>query len=157
LKVRPSPFSLDKTSSLNQPISGVEGFIHVASPLGGLSDLQTALNIGRNAGLSALKACANTPSIKRFVNTSSSTAATLPKPHLNHDIRVDEKSYNDEAVEKAKTEEGVQKGLFIYAAMKSETEKAMWKWVEENKPSFVFNSIVSCSCLPDISRECIGA
>ncbi len=31
----------------------------------------------------------------------------------------------------------------MYAIMKTETEKRMWKWVEENKPSFRFNTIVS--------------
>jgi hypothetical protein len=127
-------------------LPGVEGFIHVASPLGGIFDLEAALDIGRNAGINALKACANSPSVKRFVNTSSSLAATLPKPHLAFDAYINNNAYNEEALEKARTEEGVQKGLFIYAAMKSETEKAMWKWVEENKPGFVFNSIVSRIC-----------
>jgi hypothetical protein len=27
--------------------------------------------------------------------------------------------------------------------MKSETEKEMWKWVKQNRPGFVMNSVVS--------------
>jgi hypothetical protein len=34
-------------------------------------------------------------------------------------------------------------GLFVYAAMKTETEKAMMRWMEENQPSFVLNRVVS--------------
>jgi nucleoside-diphosphate-sugar epimerase len=123
--------------------SGTEGFIHLASPVGGIQDLNLALDIGRAAGLSALKACAKTPSVTRFVNTSSSAAATMPKPHLDHDFIIDEKSFNDEALQRAKSEDTPTKVFLIYASMKSETEKAMWKWVAENKPGFVLNSIVS--------------
>ncbi|KAH8732604.1 hypothetical protein GQ44DRAFT_755094 [Phaeosphaeriaceae sp. PMI808] len=123
-------------------VEGAEGFIHVASPIGGIDDLDLALKIGRDAGINALEACAKTPSIKRFVNTSSSFAATLPKPDLNHDFVIDEKTYNDDAFEEARNNPSQKKGFLIYAAMKSETEKAMWKWVEQKKPGFVMNSIL---------------
>jgi hypothetical protein len=113
--------------------------------VGGITDLHLALDIGKRAGLNALKACAKTPSVKRFVNTSSSVAVTLPKVGLDHDFLVDESTYNDEAVELAKVNETRKKGFLVYAAMKSETEKAMWAWMKENKPGFVLNSIVSTS------------
>ena len=92
-----------------------------------------------NGALNALKACAKTPSVKRFVFTSSSLAATLPKPNV--EFSIDTSSYNEEAVEIAR-EEPTRKGLFIYAAMKTETEKAVWKWMQENKPGLVLNTIV---------------
>jgi hypothetical protein len=119
--------------------SGIEGFIHVASPLGGFSDVETAVSIGVSGGLNALKACAKTSSIKRFVSTSSSLAATFPDPNVEFSINED--SYNDEAMQVLKKEPN-KKGLYIYAAMKTETEKAMWQWMEEHKPGFVFNAIV---------------
>jgi nucleoside-diphosphate-sugar epimerase len=118
---------------------GVDGFIHIASPLGGFSDVETAVSIGVNGGLNALKACAKTSSIKRFVFTSSSLAATFPNPDV--EFSINEKSYNDEAMQILKKEPN-KKGLYIYAAMKTETEKAMWKWMEENNPGFVLNTIV---------------
>jgi hypothetical protein len=114
--------------------SGVEAFIHIVSPLGGFSNVETAVLISVSGGLNALKACAKTPSIERFVLTSSSLAATFPKPSVESSI--DEKSYNDEAMEVLRKESN-QKGLYIYAVMKTEIEKAMWKWMEENKPEFV--------------------
>lgn len=110
--------------------------------MGGITDLQEALKIGEKAGLNALKACAKNRSVKRFVNTSSSLAVTFPKPREDHDVLVDKHSYNDEALKIAEFDESPMKGLFVYAAMKTETEKQMWKWVEENKPGFVMNTIV---------------
>jgi hypothetical protein len=89
-----------------------------------------------------LSACAKSPSVKRFVNTSSSTAASLAKPDLGHELLLDESSYNDEALELAKVDETKGKGFLIYAAMKSETEKAMWEWMKDNKPGFVMNTVV---------------
>ena len=87
------------------------------------------------------------------MNTSSSVAATMPKPHLDHDFIIDDNTFNDEALQRAKSEDTPMKGLLIYASMKSETEKAMWKWVDENKPEFVLNCIVS-SILPCESEKC---
>ncbi|KAJ4377878.1 hypothetical protein N0V83_000708 [Neocucurbitaria cava] len=120
-------------------LEGIDGFIHVASPLGGFSEPDSAISIGISGALNALKASAKTASVKRFVYTSSSLAATLPKPNVKFSI--DTNSYNEEAVEIVK-KEPTKKGLFIYAAMKTETEKAMWKWMKETNPHFVLNTIL---------------
>ncbi|CAO2647881.1 Nn.00g088030.m01.CDS01 [Neocucurbitaria sp. VM-36] len=120
-------------------LDDISGFIHVASPLGGFSDPDAAIALGVNSALNALQACAKTPSVKRFVFTSSAIAATLPKPNVEFSINTN--SYNEEAVEIVK-KEPTKKGLFIYAAMKTETEKAIWKWMQENKPGFVLNTVL---------------
>lgn len=119
---------------------GVQGFIHVASPLGDFADVDSAITIGVSGGLNALKACAKTASITRFVFTSSSLAATFPKADV--EFAINGNSYNDEALQVMR-EDPTRPGLFKYAAMKSETEKAMWKWMQENKPEFTLNTIVS--------------
>ena len=120
-------------------IAGIEGFVHVASPLDGISDVDEAIKIAVNGALNALKSCAKTASCKRFVFTSSSIAATFPRPNV--DFSIDETSYNNEAMEILSKEPG-KEGLFVYAALKTETEKAVWKWTKENKPEFVVNTIV---------------
>jgi nucleoside-diphosphate-sugar epimerase len=95
--------------------------------------------------LNALKAAAKEPNLTRFVFTSSSIAATFPQ--TNVDYSIDETSYNEVAIQKGwnhpKDEPEILKGLYIYAAIKTETEKALWKWLKENKPGFVFNAVVS--------------
>jgi hypothetical protein len=55
---------------------------------------------------------------------------------------MDASTYNDEAFEQAKADRGRTRGFVVYAAMKTETERAMWQWVKEKKPGFVMNSIV---------------
>ncbi|KAG9192895.1 hypothetical protein G6011_11629 [Alternaria panax] len=123
----------------NNVVNGIEGFIHVASPIGGILGHNIAISIAVNAGLNALKACAKIPLCKGFVFTSSSLAATFPHPNVKFPI--DENTYNDEALRILEKEPG-KPGLFVYAAMKTETEKAMMRWMEENKPSFVFNRVL---------------
>jgi nucleoside-diphosphate-sugar epimerase len=102
--------------------------------------IPTAINVGLNA----LKAAAKTPSITRVVYTSSSLAATFPSNGVKKVL--DQNSYNEEGARKGwkhpEDESDETKGLYIYAALKTEAEKACWKWVNENKPSFVFNSVV---------------
>lgn len=123
---------------------GTSGFIHVASPLSG-TDPNITIPTAVNGGLNAVKACAKEPGITRVVFTSSSIASTFPKPNV--EFSIDESSYNEVGIEKGwnhpKDEPEYLKGLYMYAALKTETEKALWKWVEEHKPGFVFNSVVS--------------
>ena len=98
-----------------------------------------------NVGLNALKAAAKTSSVTRVVYTSSSLASTFPSNGVKKVL--DQNSYNEEGIRKGwkhpEDEPDNTKGLNIYAALKTEAEKACWKWLEENKPDFVFNSVVS--------------
>ncbi|KAL2281298.1 hypothetical protein FJTKL_11720 [Diaporthe vaccinii] len=70
--------------------------------------------------------------MKRFVYTSSSTAATFPKP--GEVFSVTAESWNDEAVEKD--------AFVVYAANKTESERAVWKWARETEPEFVINTVL---------------
>ncbi|KAF1920855.1 hypothetical protein BDU57DRAFT_439480 [Ampelomyces quisqualis] len=123
-------------------LEGIEGFIHLAAPVGTVSDLNVGLYLGRRAGLNALEACAKAPSVKRFVNTSSSTAAAFSNPGLNEELRIDETTYNDAAADMAKVAEPRSNAFLVYAAMKADSEKTMWQWMKDNKPDLVMNSIL---------------
>ena len=94
-----------------------------------------------------MKACAKESSITRFVYTSSSVAATFPKPDTRFEITVD--SYNEEGLSKGwkhpEDEPDSFRNWYVYAALKTETEKRLWQWMKEEKRSFVFNSIVNSS------------
>jgi nucleoside-diphosphate-sugar epimerase len=128
-----------KTSKLTRR-SGIGGFIHVAAPISESADVELGISIAVKGALNALEACAKTPSCKRFVFTSSSVAVTLP--HTDVEFSVDETTYNDETLKLAR-EKGAGAGLLGYVAMKTESEKQVWKWMQENKPGFTINSIVS--------------
>ena len=86
-----------------------------------------AINRAIDGALNALEACTKRrSSIKRFVYTSSSFAATQPKPNVRFSIAVD--SYNDEAVQRA--HQPNPDGETVYAASKVLTERALVNYVE---------------------------
>jgi hypothetical protein len=81
------------------------------------------------------------PSIKRFVLTSSAWAAACPKPNLKFSITG--KDWNEQAIADAWAEVQPQSnGMTIFMAGKTEAEKAAWKFIEEKKPNFAFNTIL---------------
>lgn len=90
--------------------------------------------------LSILKAASKISSVKRFVYTSSSTAATAPQP--NKELTITENTWNESDVEKAWAPPpyDLSRGYIVYSAGKMQAEQAMWKFVKEEKPSFVFNT-----------------
>jgi nucleoside-diphosphate-sugar epimerase len=53
-------------------------------------------------------------------------------------------TWNDAAVEAAwsKDTPAEQKPYNVYAASKTESERAAWKWFKERKPGFAFNTIL---------------
>lgn len=90
----------------------------------------------------SLAAAAATPTLKRFVQTSSSSAApyeTSPPPDA---VYPDE--YNTRAVEQALAPPpyGPDRIIAVYAASKVLQEKEVWKFVAEQKPHFVANTVL---------------
>jgi nucleoside-diphosphate-sugar epimerase len=98
--------------------------------MNGAAGASAAISTGVSGGLNALKACAKTPSVQRFVFTSSSIAATFAKPNV--DYSVTEESFNEDALSRVRDDPQAD-GLLIYAAVKTATEKAMW---EGKQPAF---------------------
>ncbi|KAF2444992.1 aldehyde reductase [Karstenula rhodostoma CBS 690.94] len=124
-------------------VKGTSGIIHVASPLSG-ADPESTIPIGISAALNALSAAAKTPSITRVVYTSSSIAATFPTYSAPKPL--DQSSWNEEGIAKGwqhpADEPASRKGLYIYAALKASSEKTCWKFMHEEKPGFVLNTVL---------------
>jgi nucleoside-diphosphate-sugar epimerase len=117
--------------------------IHIASPISGKAP-EEIIPTAVTGALNALKAAAKESSVKRVVITSSSLAATMPKPNV--EFSISEESFNDEAVQKAwnfpEGEDPSLRGIYLYGASKTQAEKESWRWVRENRPKFVFNTVV---------------
>lgn len=82
--------------------------------------------------VNALKAAA-AADIKRFVLTSSSTAAASPQP--DKVFNIDAETWNNDAVKAAWAPppyEGVQRKLDVYSASKTEGERAAWDFVRND-------------------------
>ena len=92
---------------------------------------------------SALLAAAKTASVTRFVYTSSSTAASAPKPDVK--FRMDSSTWNQEAIDRAWAPppyEGAERSWAVYGASKTQAEQEVWKFVKEKKPGFVANCVL---------------
>ncbi|KAH9907613.1 aldehyde reductase [Xylariomycetidae sp. FL2044] len=92
--------------------------------------------------LEVLTAAAKEPSVKRFVLTSSSGSALLPKPNDPVTVTVD--TWNDSTIEFAFRDPPyeVERAYPVYVASKTLCEKEAWKFVREQKPSFVLNAVL---------------
>ena len=127
--------------AFDEAVNGVSAVVHVASVLSFDKDPNNVVPQTVAGTMTALKAAAKEESVKRFVYTSSSVAATLPKP--NTKFHIDSKTWNDEGVKNAWAPPPYEeeRAWAVYAASKTESEKAIWKFVKEEKPKFVVNTV----------------
>jgi hypothetical protein len=89
-----------------------------------------------------LKSAASEPSVKRFVYTSSSTAATAPKP--NKEFNITTELWNEEDIKQAWAPPpyNEDRKWAVYGSSKAEAEKAVWKFVKGQKPHYVCNAVL---------------
>lgn len=130
-------------SAFDEVVGGAAGIIHVATPVMQSLDPNKAVPTVVSGAINILSAAAKEASIKRVVLTSSSTAASAPKPNLR--FVIDENTWNHEDVEaawKPPPYEGVARKLAVYSASKMQSEQAAWKWMKENSPKFILNTIL---------------
>ncbi|KFA46012.1 hypothetical protein S40293_08787 [Stachybotrys chartarum IBT 40293] len=92
--------------------------------------------------INALEAANKEPSMKRFVLTSSSASALIPKPNNPFTVTVD--TWNDETVAYAYRDPPyeAERGYPVYAASKTLAEREAWKFMAEKKPSFILNTVL---------------
>jgi nucleoside-diphosphate-sugar epimerase len=122
-------------------IVDIEGVIHVASPVDMNPDPNVTIPIAIKATLNVLKSAAKSPSIKRFVLTSSSVAAYTPENNKRSEITGE--SWNEDSVKAATAPPPYDgRGYTVYSASKTQAEQQMWKWCHENKPSLVVNTVL---------------
>ena len=122
--------------------AGTSGVVHVASNLTFDKDPNAVIPSVISGMNNTLAAAGTEPKVKRFVFTSSSTAATNPKP--NTEFNIDENTWNNECVERAWTPPPYKEGheWDVYGASKTQAEQALWKYVEEKKPHFEVNAVL---------------
>ncbi|CCC07169.1 hypothetical protein SMACR_01192 [Sordaria macrospora] len=148
-KYGPGNFELMAVPDMAEPnafaqvVKGVSAVVHTAS-IFTMDPNPDHVIPGTVAGTrNALESAAREPSVKRFVLTSSSTAALIPKP--NNPFKVTTDTWNDEAVEQAYRDPppyGPEHALPVYAASKTLSEKEAWKFMEEKQPGFTLNTVV---------------
>lgn len=84
--------------------------------------------------VNALQAAYKEPSVKRFIFTSSSTAAVVSSPDTPA-ANITEDSWTDYVVDAAWADPPYtqERAMVTYAASKNQAEKAVWKYHKENR------------------------
>ncbi|KAJ5129101.1 NAD dependent epimerase/dehydratase [Penicillium atrosanguineum] len=149
--------NFDDQEMLDKCLDGTSGIVHVASDVSFNNDPNSVVPWVVRAVENVLKAASRHSSIKRFVLTSSSSAVLVPAVNKKG-VRVDESTWNEDAV-KAAFDPNVKtadKAYLVYAASKTLGEQAAWKWIEEHNPQFIFNAVLPNFNTGEILHKEIG-
>ncbi len=116
--------------------------VHVASDLSFGPDPNIVVKNAIAFTMGALHSAVKEPSVKRFVLTSSSSAAAPLKFNEPYDLTPE--SWATASIEAAWAPPPYEQDrmLSVYAASKAQAEQAMWQFVKDHKPSFVANSVL---------------
>ncbi|KAL7946727.1 hypothetical protein V8C42DRAFT_364041 [Trichoderma barbatum] len=140
---------LGKPGAYNDAIlgSGIAAIVHVASPMTFDPDPNNVIPKTIEGVMSLLKAAASEPSVKQFVYTGSAPVAIPFPPGVPGHITKD--SWNDAVVQMAWAPPPYEphRGGLVYVSSKVEAEKAIWKFVEEEKPAFDVNTVLPFTTL----------
>ncbi|KAI6080902.1 NAD(P)-binding protein [Hypoxylon rubiginosum] len=132
-------------------VKGVAGVAAVAGGAGlDLQDVEKAVEQELPWNEALLEAAKKEPSVKSFVFTSSAWAAWTPDPTKK--VKLTEWSFNDHALQVVRSDTSAEeKGILPYMAFKTLLEQRIWDWINKEKPSFSF-----CTVLPDtVIGECL--
>ncbi|EED11488.1 aldehyde reductase II [Talaromyces stipitatus ATCC 10500] len=139
--------SLSAPGIMDDLIRDVDGIAYVAADTSLNADHTQVIPPGLEALQAALESAARAPSVKRFVLTSSYTAAvdTLEvAPQPGSEVRVSKDSWNETSSIRARTPPpySPMHALVVYQALKTECERLFWKFASDEKPGFVQNSVL---------------
>jgi nucleoside-diphosphate-sugar epimerase len=138
---------LGAPDAFSDAVKGVVAVAHIATVSNFDPDPNHVIPQTVSGAVSVLRAAAAEPSVKRVVFTSSAGAAMMPVPGASGHIGRD--SWNDAAVEAAWAPPPYEasRGMATYMASKVEAEKAVWKFIQDEKPNFVLNVVSPFSTL----------
>ncbi|KAI0911776.1 aldehyde reductase [Ustulina deusta] len=128
--------------AFDEAMKGVSAVVHTATNYTMNPNPHEVIPGSIKGTLEVLGAAARETSVKRFVLTSSSASALIPKP--NDPVQVTTGTWNDSIVDFAYRDPPYEpeRGYPVYAASKMLCEKEAWKFMSEQKPGFVFNAVL---------------
>ncbi|KAG8158145.1 hypothetical protein KVR01_011906 [Diaporthe batatas] len=142
---------LQADGAFDEAVKGTSIVVHSASIMSFSPDPDAVIPPAVSFALNALRSAYKEASVRRFVLTSSSSAAVAPGGGPGPDFTVAEDSWNEAALAAAWAEPPYteDRSGVVYAASKAASEQAVWKYHEENRggrPDLVVNTV-----LPDLN------
>jgi len=135
-------------------VPGVEGIIHTASIVTFSPDPNAVIPPTIAGVTSLLNSASKESSIKSFVYTSSSMACAGGVPGHNDSFSIGESTWNESQIKEAWSITSAPfpptHAAVVYGASKAEAEKALWKYVKDNKPHFRVNAILPDANLGEV-------
>ncbi|RDL36186.1 Uncharacterized protein BP5553_06798 [Venustampulla echinocandica] len=132
--------------AFDEAVKGVQGVVHSAAVMTFSPDPNEVIPESIAGATGILRSAAKESSVKSFVLTSSSMAAAGGVPGPNKHFSIDASTWNDGQIKEAWSVTSAPfpptHSSVVYGASKAEAEKAFWKFVEEEKPSFKVNTIL---------------
>ncbi|KAF5024498.1 hypothetical protein F66182_3438 [Fusarium sp. NRRL 66182] len=132
--------------AFSEATKGVAVIAHTASIMSLNPDPNKVIPDAINFAVNALKAAYAEPSVKRFVFTSSSSAAVVSIPGVPG-VAVNEDSWSEGIVKVAWADPPYtsERAGAVYAASKTQSEQAIWKYHKEHRderPDLVVNTVL---------------
>ena len=133
---------MEAPDAFDVAVQGVSAVVHTATNYTMDPNPHNVIPATVAGTVNAMTAAMREQSVKRFVLTSSSAAALIPKPNTPQDVTTE--TWNDEAIKFAYREPPyeAERAYPVYAAGKTLSEKEAWKFVRERAPNFVFNAVL---------------
>lgn len=120
--------------AFNEAIKGVDAVAHIAAPVApNFTDPEPVLRDATQGVSRALEAAATEPKVKSFILMSSLAAI---RPSGLEVFNISEADWNTKSVKMVEELGKQTPGFVIYAASKTASEKILWKWRDEQKPTF---------------------
>ncbi|KAF4455211.1 Aldehyde reductase [Fusarium albosuccineum] len=132
--------------AFDEAVKGASVFVHTTSVVSFDPNPHNVIPTAIDGAVKALKAAYSETSVKRFVFTSSSTAAVSATPG-KPGIIVAEDTWNEDAIKEAWKEPpyGPDRVWSVYAASKAQSEQEVWRFHNEHRhrrPDIVVNSVL---------------
>ncbi|GAA6053251.1 hypothetical protein JCM3770_002678 [Rhodotorula araucariae] len=125
---------VEQPNAFDQAVQGVDAVVHTASPFHfNVTKPDELIGPAVQGTLSALRAAAGEPSVKRVVITASFACVVEPKDPVYTFTEKDWNEFSPKLVEEQG--EACDKSQ-MYRASKTLAERAAWKYLDTEKPSF---------------------
>jgi len=126
--------------AFDEAVKGTSGVVHIATVANMSPNPYEVIPQTVQGALNAIESAAKEPGVKSFVYTSSVVAFAFAPPGKK--VHVDSNSWSDlKEMAYAPAPYQPERAFFVYIQSKAEAEKAVWKFVDDNNPTFSVNAV----------------